>query len=87
MVSQGSFFLAEGFGFREDGLAAGERAVRLLIAEAPQGRQFGQPGEARVLGHDDGGLGRGDEKRSRGSAASGDAGRNWLSAPVKSKLP
>src|SRR5690348_12245167 len=58
----GKFFFAKRFGFREYFLAAGESAMRLLIAEAPERRHFCMPGQASVFGHNGGGLGGGDEK-------------------------
>ena len=44
--------LAERLRLLQDLLAAGERAMRLLIAERPQGRHLRMAGEPRVLRHD-----------------------------------
>ena len=65
----GQLLFAECFRFSEDFLAAGKRAVRLLIAKTPERRHFGVPGQAPIFGHDRCGLARCDEeniKRQRG---------------------
>src|SRR4029077_1094395 len=59
----GQLLLAEGFRFLQDLLAAGEGAMRLLVAERPERRHFRVAGEARVLRHDRGRLARADDEQ------------------------
>ena len=54
--------LAEGLRFLKHLLAAGERAMRLLVAERPQRRHLRMAGEPRVLAHDRRRLPRADHE-------------------------
>ena len=52
----GKLFLAKCFRLGEDFFSAGQGAMRLLVAQAPQRRHFGITGEPGVLRHDDCGI-------------------------------
>ncbi|GBC78216.1 hypothetical protein HRbin08_01703 [bacterium HR08] len=73
--------LAEGSGDRQDFIRTGERAMRLLIAEGPQGRHLGQSCEAGIFGHDLGRLLRSDDEDVQRKRS---FGRTWLEAPLRS---
>src|SRR5439155_24360030 len=59
----GELLLAKGFRLFQDLLGAGERAVRLLIAESPERRHLRVACEPRVLGHEARRLSRADDEQ------------------------
>ena len=54
----GQLLFTEGSAFRQHLLSAGQRAMRLLVTEAPQRRQFRMAREPQVFRHDGRGLTR-----------------------------
>ena len=58
----GQFLVPKRFRLGHDFLAAGERAVGLLITKAPERRHLGITRQTRVFGHDRHGFVRGDKK-------------------------
>src|SRR5208283_3542105 len=77
------FLFAEGLRLAQNLFAAGEGAVRLLIAETPERGHLGMAGDVSIFRHDYGGIGRGDDEYIQGKRGAGGLKLSFSSAQVE----